>query len=330
MVLLTLLQPISGDASKLSKNVWYSYLRTPILTVDATGLQEKDHPNRLNKNFDILRFDGESPKRSQTTSIDATILFSNLNATVQRISEKVKLARPLKSNRGSLDIDKFLWFQGGFMGMQLTTTSEAPSLALRGRKFEPETDFGFGNLDPILIVEGYTDNFLIGTLGGSLVLYELDEHRQISQKSVLLQIKVRDLMSPTIFEGPGKKVIACFLGVIQFGNDLAASSNLHCIHNFDPRGMKIATLSQNIFFCQVLKRAKIFNLSFENSDFIVSYNFREANPAKLFVMRFFLEKEVLRVTSMPLEFKGIGMVWEFSISVSNSGIIYVSALLGMY
>ena len=47
-------------------------------------------------------------------------------------------------------------------------------------------------------------------------------------------------------------------------------------------------------------------------------------------MRFFLEGEKLKVTSMPLKLKGIGMVWQFSVSVSKSGRIYISALLGMY
>jgi len=60
------------------------------------------------------------------------------------------------------------------------------------------------------------------------------------------------------------------------------------------------------------------------------YDFKEANPTKLFVMRFFLEENQIRVTSKPLELKTIGMVWDFAISRSNSGRVYVSALSGMY
>jgi len=109
-----------------------------------------------------------------------------------------------------------LWFNGGYYRMELNMDAEEENkLSLSSRILETDTSqFDLTGLDPELMIEGYTENYLLGTVGDKLIIYTFGDDRKLAAKSKIFELPVQHLLGPAIFEGKGKKMVACFLAEI--------------------------------------------------------------------------------------------------------------------
>lgn len=120
------------------------------------------------------------------------------------------------SIKGKIDLDSMLWFNGGYYRMELNMDAKKDNkLSLSSRILETDTShFDLTELDPELMIEGYTENYLLGTVGDKLIIYTFGDDRKLAAKSKIFELPVQHLLGSSIFEGKGKQMMACFLAEI--------------------------------------------------------------------------------------------------------------------